>query len=84
MIRNENDMRGEGMSIARTIDGVIVRNDRLDPAIEKRMDKIAELDTQYRLLTAANDARGLIELSDKYAALKMHATARKIRKQVNG
>ena len=84
MIRNENDTWGIGLHISRTINGEVVRMDRLDPAIEKRIDKIAELDTQYRLLTAANDARGLIELSDKYAALKMHTMAGKIRKQVNG
>ena len=83
MMRNENETWGVGFPILRTINGEVVRMDKLDPAIEKRMDKIAELDTQYRLLTAADDARGLIELSDKYAALKMHATARKIRKQVN-
>ena len=72
------------MSIARTIDGVIVRNDRLDPAIEKRMDKIAALNTQYEFLTAANNVTGLLALADKYAALKMHTMAGKIRKQVNG
>ncbi len=83
MIRNENDTWGVGLHISRTINGEVVRMDKLDPAIEKRMDKIAELDTQYRLLTAADDARGLIELSDKYVALGMHATARKIRRQVN-
>ena len=81
MIRNENDTWGIGLHISRTINGEVVRMDRLDPAIEKRIDKIAELDTQYRLLTAANDARGLIELSDKYAALKMHTMAGKIRRE---
>ena len=83
MIRTETETWGVGFTILRTINGEVVRMDRLDPAIEKRIDKIAELDTQYQLLTAADDARGLIELSDKYAALKMHATARKIRRQVN-
>lgn len=83
MIRNENDLRGEGMHISRTIDGEIVRMDRLDPAIEKRIDKIADLNTQYVTLTATNDADGLFELAKKYDALKMHTMANKIRKQVN-
>ncbi len=82
MIRNEYDLRGEGMHISRTIDGEIVRMDKLDPAIEKRIDKIAALDTQYRLLIAANDADGLFELAKKYDALKMHTTANKIRREI--
>lgn len=84
MIRNENDTWGVGLHISRTINGEIVRMDRLDPAIEKRIDKIAALNTQYETLTAANDANGLLALADKYATLKMHTMAGKIRKQVNG
>lgn len=83
MIRNENDTWGVGLHISRTINGEIVRMDRLDPAIEKRIDKIAALNTQYETLTAANDANGLLALADKYAALKINTMAVKIRKQVN-
>ena len=84
MIRNENDTWGVGLHISRTINGEIVRMDRLDAGIERRIKIIAELNTQYETLAGANDANGLLALADKYAALKMHATARKIRRQVNG
>ena len=84
MIRNENDTWGIGLHISRTINGEIVRMDKLDQAIEKRMDKIEALNTQYEFLTAANNVTGLLALADKYAALKMHTMAGKIRKQVNG
>lgn len=83
MIRNENETWGVGLHISRTIKGEIVRMDRLDPAIEKRMKKIAEMDTEYRTLTAADDANGLFELAKKYDALKMHTTAGRIRKGIN-
>ncbi len=84
MIRNENDTWGIGLHISRTINGEIVRMDKLDPAIEKRINKIADLNTQYVTLIAANDTSGLIALADKYARMKMHTMANKIRKQVNG
>jgi len=84
MMRNENDTWGVGLHISRTINGEIVRMDRLDAGIEKRIKMIAELNTQYETLIAANDMSGLIALADKYARMKMHATARKIRRQVNG
>lgn len=81
MIRNENDTWGVGLHISRTINGQIVRMDRLDTGIERRIKLIAELNTQYETLTGANDARGLLELADKYAALKMHTMAGKIRRE---
>ncbi len=81
MIRNENDTWGIGLHISRTINGEIVRMDKLDQAIEKRMDKIAALNTQYEFLTAANNVTGLLALADKYAALKMHTMAGKIRRE---
>ena len=81
MMRNENDTWGVGLHISRTINGEVVRMDRLDPAIEKRMDAIEALNTQYETLTGANDARGLLALADKYAALKIHTMAGKIRRE---
>ena len=83
MMRNENDSWGVGLQISRTINGEVVRMDKLDAGIEKRIDVIAELNTQYEKLTAANDADGLFELAKKYDALKMHTMAGKIRKQIN-
>lgn len=80
----QNEIWGVGYPISRTIDGQIVRTDRLDPGIEKRMNLIAELNTQYQELLAANDTAGLIALAAKYDALKMHTMANQIRKQVNG
>lgn len=81
MIRNENDTWGVGLHISRTINGETVRMDRLDAGIEGRIKLIAELNTQYETLTGANDAEGLLELADKYAALKMNTMAGKIRRE---
>lgn len=82
-MRNENETWGVGLHISRTIKGEVVRMDRLDAGIEKRMKMIAELNTQYETLTGANDANGLFELAKQYDALKMHTMAGKIRKQIN-
>lgn len=81
MIRNENDTWGVGLHISRTINGQIVRMDRLDTGIERRIKLIAELNTQYETLTAANDTAGLFELAKKYDAMKMHTMANQIRRE---
>lgn len=60
--------------------GVATLKYKHSPALERRIDRIVELDRKKHKLIEARDYWGLVELSYEYDALNhMHNTAKQIR-----